>query len=74
MPRDPEGDALHLAFASYYKCDILLTWNCKHLANEDKRDHIIQVNSALNLSTPRIVTPLDLLGGPDLYAEGKPNH
>ena len=30
MPADPAGDALHLAFASFYKCDFLLTWNCKH--------------------------------------------
>jgi PIN domain len=27
MPRDPTGDALHLALASYHKCDFLLTWN-----------------------------------------------
>ena len=67
MPRDPQGDALHLALASYYKCDILLTWNCRHLANEDKLDHIVRVNTLLSLSTPRIITLLDLLGGPDLY-------
>ena len=29
MPHDPLGDALHLALASYHKCDYLLTWNCK---------------------------------------------
>ena len=27
MPSDPAGDALHLALASYHKCDFLLTWN-----------------------------------------------
>jgi hypothetical protein len=27
MPRDPTGDALHLALASYHKCDFLSTWN-----------------------------------------------
>jgi len=26
MPRENIGDALHLALASYYKCDFLLTW------------------------------------------------
>src|SRR5271157_468125 len=31
MPRDPAGDALHLALASFYKCDYLVTWNCRHL-------------------------------------------
>lgn len=30
MPKDPVGDALHLALASYHKCDFLLTWNCRH--------------------------------------------
>jgi hypothetical protein len=29
MPNDPLGDALHLAIASYHKCDFLLTWNCR---------------------------------------------
>jgi|SRR5882672_3313458 len=33
MPADPAGDALHLALASFHKCDFLLTWNCRHLAN-----------------------------------------
>lgn len=33
MPADPLGDALHLALASYHRCDFLVTWNCKHLAN-----------------------------------------
>ena len=33
MPADPAGDALHLAIASHHKCDFLLTWNCRHLAN-----------------------------------------
>jgi hypothetical protein len=32
MPNDMGGDALHLAVASYHKCDILLSWNCKNLA------------------------------------------
>jgi predicted nucleic acid-binding protein len=47
MPADPTGDALHLAVASYYKIDILLTWNCQHIANAKKFDHIFRVNSKL---------------------------
>ena len=27
MPDDPRGDAVHLAVASYYRCDFLVTWN-----------------------------------------------
>jgi predicted nucleic acid-binding protein len=63
MPSDPVGDALHLALASYHKCDFLLTWNCNHLANANKFFHIRRVNTLLSLFTPSIVTPLELLGG-----------
>ena len=62
MPNDPKGDALHLALASYHKCDFLLTWNCKHLANANKFGHIRQTNDKLGLYVPLLVTPLELLG------------
>jgi len=62
MPDDPVGDALHLALASYHKCDFLLTWNCKHLANANKFNHIRRVNTMLGLFIPLLVTPIELLG------------
>lgn len=55
-----KGDAIHLAYASFYKIDFLLTWNCNHLANANKRQHIRRINTGLNLSVPEIVTPLEL--------------
>lgn len=65
MPSDPVGDALHLAVASYHRCDFLLTWNCRHLANANKFDHIRRVNTILGLIVPALVTPLELLGDDD---------
>src|SRR5688572_3278159 len=65
MPADPVGDALHLALASYHRCDFLVTWNCKHLANANKFGHIRRVNTLLGLYNPALVTPLELLGGND---------
>ena len=65
MPNDPIGDALHLALASYHKCDFLLTWNCRHLANANKFGHIRRVNAMLGLYNPLLVTPLELIGGQD---------
>ena len=65
MPADPGGDALHLAPASYHKCDFLVTWNCRHLANANKFGHIRRVNALLGLFVPVLVTPLELLGGSD---------
>jgi len=60
MPRSLQGDAMHLACASFYKIDFLLTWNCNHLANGNKKQHIRRVNTMLNLNVPEILTPLEL--------------
>ncbi len=62
MPADPFGDALHLAIASYHRCDFLVTWNCKHLANANKFGQIRRINGILGLYVPTLVTPLELLG------------
>ena len=67
MPRDPQGDALHLAFASYHKADFLLTWNCRHLANANKFQHIRVINFEIGLSCPVLTTPLNFLSGGDDY-------
>lgn len=65
MPMDPAGDALHLALASFHKCDFLVTWNCQHLANANKFGHIRRVNQLLGLYVPILATPLELLGEND---------
>lgn len=46
IPKNKFEDAVHIAFATYYEFDILLSWNFKHLANINKQ---IVINS-LNLS------------------------
>lgn len=61
MPSYDIRDAVHLAFASFYKMDYLLTWNCRHLANVRKQEHIRVINGRLGLTTPAIITPLELL-------------
>jgi hypothetical protein len=60
MLADDAGDAAHLAVASFHGVDYLLTWNCRHLANANKFDHIRSVNRRLSLLTPEIVTPEQL--------------
>jgi len=57
MPKSPIRDALHVALASYYRMDTLLTWNCRHIANVNKARHLEMVNQRIGLSTPRLVTP-----------------
>jgi len=66
MPRDRMGDALHLALASFYKCDFLMTWNCHHIANANKFEHIRIINTRLGLFVPALVTPMSLLSEEDV--------
>ena len=63
MPKGLQGDALHLAIASFHQVDAMLTWNCKHLANPNKFNFIARINRELGLMTPKLTTPLDYLGG-----------
>jgi hypothetical protein len=65
MPNDPTGDALHLTLAAFYRADVLLTWNCQHLANPNKMEHVQIVNYALGLPMPLLTTPLNYLSEGD---------
>ncbi len=65
MPRDPQGDALHLAVASFYRVEFLLTWNCAHLANPNKFERIRLLNFEIGLPVPTLTTPMNFLSGGD---------
>ena len=51
------------ALTSVHEVDYLLTWNCKHLANASKVEHLRTLNLRLGLATPTILTPPMLVGG-----------
>lgn len=57
MPKQPIADALHLALASHYKLDYLLTWNCRHLANANKIRPLENLNQGMGLPVPILATP-----------------
>ena len=61
MPVEAGGDAVHLALASMHSVDFLLTWNCRHLANANKAQHLAVLNGRLRLHVPIITTPLTLM-------------
>ena len=61
MPSNDIGDAVHLACATWYRVPYLLTWNCKHLANANKFEHIQVLNTRRRLVSPMLVTPEQLL-------------
>jgi len=51
------GDAIHVAAATIHRMEYILSWNVKHLANENKRTHLAVICMRLGLNPPRIVTP-----------------
>ena len=59
-----QGDALHVAAATFHAMDYILTWNVKHLANPNKRRHLAILCARLGLVPPILMTP-DLLQGDD---------
>lgn len=61
MPIEASADADHLALATFHRCDMLVTWNCQHIANANKFPHIRRINALLGYETPQLVTPLELL-------------
>ena len=52
-----EGDAIHLAASIVHRMDYLLTWNQRHLANPNKRTHLMVVAARARLQLPELVTP-----------------
>jgi predicted nucleic acid-binding protein len=62
MPPKAAVDALHLAVASVEKIDILLTWNCTHLANGEMLGEMARVIAAKGHRVPIVCTPEELMG------------
>jgi len=55
-------DALHIALATIYGIDYLLTWNCKHMANAEIQKKIAKISLEQGYEIPTICTPYELMG------------
>ncbi|NER21634.1 MAG: type II toxin-antitoxin system VapC family toxin [Symploca sp. SIO1C2] len=62
LPPKASNDALHMALATVYSLDYLLTWNCKHMANAQIQRKLAQISSNLGYALPVICTPYELIG------------
>jgi predicted nucleic acid-binding protein len=51
------ADAMHVALASFYKIDYLVTWNFGHIANVRKQARVRLFNTAAGFFVPMVVTP-----------------
>ena len=47
MPKDRKGDALHLALASFHRCDFLVTWNCQQVRPYSPGEHVARCPRAV---------------------------
>ncbi len=56
------ADMLHIAVATVYGADYLLTWNCKHIANAEIFKKIAKVCIEEGYEMPTICTPEELMG------------
>jgi predicted nucleic acid-binding protein len=62
VPTKAAEDALHIAIATIYNVDYLLTWNCRHIANPELQRNIAAFLEKKGLFLPFICTPEELLG------------
>jgi hypothetical protein len=62
IPQKATIDALHIAVAAVHEMDILLTWNCKHLANVELFREVERVIRSFGYEPPMICTPDELMG------------
>ncbi|NEQ89158.1 MAG: type II toxin-antitoxin system VapC family toxin [Moorea sp. SIO2I5] len=62
LPPKATDDALHIALATVYGLDYLLTWNCKHIANAQIQKKLAQISFDAGYELPTICTPYELMG------------
>ena len=62
LPLKAADDALHIAVATVYGLDYLLTWNCRHIANAQIQKKLAQISLNSGYELPIICTPYELMG------------
>lgn len=62
IPADADGDAAHIALASTHGLDMLLTWNCRHIANAAIVGRLRRLVETQGHKLPEIYTPEEFLG------------
>ncbi|MEI8376629.1 MAG: type II toxin-antitoxin system VapC family toxin [Planctomycetota bacterium] len=62
VPKTAPEDALHIALAAVLYIDYLLTWNCRHIDNSEKKPAIRVICAIAGYQCPEICTPEELMG------------
>lgn len=64
LPAKAQGDGAHIALATVHQMDILLTWNCRHIANAFILGRLRRLIESRGQAAPTICTPEELLEQP----------
>jgi hypothetical protein len=62
LPREADRDAAHIALATVHAMDLLLSWNCRHIANAAIQERLRRLAGSAGLNLPVICTPEELIG------------
>ena len=62
LPQRATRDAVHIGVASVHGIDILLTWNCRHIANAAIMRQMGTIVAGCGYELPILCTPEELLG------------
>jgi hypothetical protein len=62
LPPAATSDAIHAVVAAQNRVDILLTWNCRHLANPHLLAKLRAFMAARGLVLPEVCTPIEIVG------------
>jgi hypothetical protein len=65
LPEKAKTDALHVALAAIRGADLLLTWNCRHIANSSMVGKIAVTLDHLGYRCPDLATPAQRLAERD---------
>ena len=61
VPRNSLPDAQHIAIATVHNVEYLVSWNHRHIVNENKREHIEQICQEAGFQLTTICTPTQLM-------------
>ena len=64
LPKKSNVDALHIAFATVYNMDAIVSWNMRHIANLRRQKAVQAINLLNGYSTPlQLISPLEVIYG-----------
>jgi hypothetical protein len=65
LPAEADRDAAHIALATVHEMDVLLSWNCRHIANAAIQARLRRLAEKAGFALPVLCTPDELTG--ELY-------